>query len=92
MREQQQADVMDVVGLRRGQRRERLFRGAQLSHDKTNLGEERDCHRDPAPYLRPRERVTDMNWQPPADAEEAGYKLMAQYDVQPRTSCTTCHR
>jgi hypothetical protein len=27
-----------------------------------------DCHRDPAPNLRPHEAVFDMNWKPPARA------------------------
>ena len=26
-----------------------------------------DCHRDPAPHLRPREHITDMSWRPPDD-------------------------
>jgi hypothetical protein len=51
-----------------------------------------DCHRNPAPNLRPKEYVTSMDWQPGKNAEELGYELMARYDVQPRTSCTTCHR
>ena len=31
-----------------------------------------DCHRDPAPHLRPREAVFDMDWKPPADHAALG--------------------
>ena len=31
-----------------------------------------ECHRDPAPQLRPVEFVTDMNWLPDEDARDAG--------------------
>ncbi len=53
-----------------------------------------DCHRDPAPNLRPRELVTDMAWQPPADRRALGEKLIGQYGVRvgELTSCTVCHR
>ncbi len=30
-----------------------------------------ECHRDPSQYVRPREEVFNLNWQPPADPEEA---------------------
>lgn len=53
-----------------------------------------DCHRDPAPNLRPRDAVTIMGWQPPAGEtrEELGRHLMARYDVNPPTDCSGCHR
>jgi len=51
-----------------------------------------ECHRDPAPRLRPREALTNMTWKPEGDAREAGERLKAQYHVQTRTACTTCHR
>lgn len=51
-----------------------------------------DCHRDPTPYLRPREHITDTTWKPDGDPEQVGKALMERYHVQPRTSCTTCHR
>jgi hypothetical protein len=53
-----------------------------------------DCHRNPKPNLRPRELVTAMGWEQPAGQERAafGNKLAADYHVQTRTSCTTCHR
>ena len=54
-----------------------------------------DCHRNPAPHLRPKAEITNMTWAPPSDREEAailGQKLMQEYDVHPRASCSTCHR
>ncbi len=51
-----------------------------------------DCHRRPAMYLRPKEHVFNVAWQPPADQWEQGQRLMKEYGVHPRTSCSTCHR
>lgn len=49
-----------------------------------------DCHRDPSRHIRPLDKVTSMDWNPPN--AELGRKLMLEYDVQPRTTCYTCHR
>jgi hypothetical protein len=51
-----------------------------------------DCHRHPERYVRPREHVFDMDWEAPADQLSLGLKLLAEYDVQPRTDCSACHR
>jgi hypothetical protein len=53
-----------------------------------------DCHRDPAPNLRPREAVFDQTWTPPADAAALGRSLMAAYHVRTDhlTDCSICHR
>ena len=51
-----------------------------------------ECHRDPAPELRPLEFVTDMNWQPHEDARELGRRLMEEKNISPSTDCSTCHR
>jgi hypothetical protein len=54
-----------------------------------------DCHRNPAPNLRPREEVFNMSWQPPANDPEYGQKLAEKYQiasVDQLTSCSTCHR
>ncbi|MFN7941934.1 MAG: cytochrome c3 family protein [Thermoanaerobaculia bacterium] len=50
------------------------------------------CHRDPVRNLRPREEVTNVFWQPPADLPELQQKLAALYSVKSKTSCSTCHR
>jgi len=51
-----------------------------------------DCHRDPAPHVRPRDRVFDLAWERPADQPNLGVELLRLYDVHTRTDCSTCHR
>jgi len=50
------------------------------------------CHRDPAPNIRPREFVTDMDWQAEGDPAELGARLMDERGIAPSENCTTCHR
>ena len=50
------------------------------------------CHRNPAPNLRPREAVFRVDWKPQEDPVALGVRLMGEYDVHPRTDCSTCHR
>jgi hypothetical protein len=51
-----------------------------------------DCHRQPEKYVRPMEEVFNPAYQPPPDQIELGRKLVAQYGIRPRTSCSACHR
>jgi Cytochrome c7 and related cytochrome c len=53
-----------------------------------------DCHRDPAPSLRPAAAVFDPDWTPPQDQRVQGRKLLAQYSIDNEhlTDCTVCHR
>ena len=57
-----------------------------------------ECHRAPENHLRPREEVTNMNWDVSMTGRtqsELGAELAAEYHVQSKqfmTSCTTCHR
>ena len=54
-----------------------------------------DCHRHPEKNIRPRDQVFNMDWKAPADQEEIGRKLVAEYKirtVRELTSCSTCHR
>jgi hypothetical protein len=51
-----------------------------------------DCHRDPTANIRPREAVTVMGWQPPANVDELQRQLAREYHVQSKTDCSTCHR
>ncbi len=57
-----------------------------------NMGWCLDCHRDPAPFLRPKDEVTNMQWTPPADRTALGQELKAIYHVNTNTDCVTCHR
>jgi hypothetical protein len=51
-----------------------------------------DCHRNPAPHLRPLDQITTMGWKPEGDPIALSRDLMKRLDVHARTSCTTCHR
>jgi hypothetical protein len=51
-----------------------------------------ECHMDPSKYVRPREEVFNMAWQPPANQDELGRQIVQAYHVQSKISCSTCHR
>jgi hypothetical protein len=67
-----------------------------------------NCHRDPAKYLRPRDQVFNMRYEPPSslapltldgkqyhDQLSLGLDLVKKYNlrtVADITSCSTCHR
>jgi hypothetical protein len=51
-----------------------------------------ECHQQPERFLRPREEVFNMTWQPPTNQDQLGRDLMAVYHVQSKLSCSTCHR
>jgi hypothetical protein len=52
------------------------------------------CHRDPAAYVRPRDKVFDLHWQPPPDRRALGKALVAKYHIRvgKLTECSLCHR
>ncbi len=55
-----------------------------------------DCHRDPAPHLRPRELVTQMeplDWSP-AKQRAFGERMIRLHGIHPETldNCGICHR
>ncbi|MDQ6621366.1 MAG: cytochrome c family protein [Pseudomonadota bacterium] len=54
-----------------------------------------ECHRAPEPFLRPREHVFDLDWQPSGDRIALGRELAKQYGLRSTrelTDCSTCHR
>ena len=51
-----------------------------------------ECHRNPERFVRPREQVFSMDWQPQGDQVALGEKLVQQYNIQKLTSCSVCHR
>lgn len=54
-----------------------------------------NCHRQPEEFLRPREEIFNIAWQPPADQAALGRELIKRYNirsVEVLTSCSTCHR
>jgi hypothetical protein len=54
-----------------------------------------ECHRAPERFLRPRERVFDVDWTPPRDQLAQGLALRRAYGLRSTrelTDCSTCHR
>lgn len=54
-----------------------------------------NCHRNPQMYLRKKEDVFRMDWEPAPNQEAVGQQLAKEYNIQPTnllTSCSTCHR
>lgn len=51
-----------------------------------------ECHRQPEKFVRPRDQVFNMEYQPPANQLELGRQLVAQYKIRKLTDCYTCHR
>ena len=51
-----------------------------------------DCHRNPEQYVRPRDAVFRVDYRPPSNQRELGASLVAEYQIQKLTSCSTCHR
>jgi len=52
------------------------------------------CHRDPAPHLRPRDQVTNLDWHAASSQAqlEMGRKFVHDWNVSPPQSCSGCHR
>ena len=51
-----------------------------------------ECHRQPEWFVRPREFVFRMDWQPPADQLALGRRLVQEYQIEKLTTCYICHR
>jgi hypothetical protein len=52
-----------------------------------------DCHRDPAPHIRPRDGVFSMTWTPTSEVvSEYQADLMEHHRVDSETNCSICHR
>jgi menaquinone reductase, multiheme cytochrome c subunit len=51
-----------------------------------------DCHRDPAPNLRPVELVTKLDWVPDRDPREIGEEIIRAKHISPPVNCSGCHR
>ena len=57
-----------------------------------------ECHRAPERFVRPVEKIYDMDWRPENKTTEQlaeGLDLKAKYKIQGRRvleSCSTCHR
>jgi len=58
-----------------------------------------NCHRDPAAFIRPENKVTDLGWQWSTNADVAaemqetyGTNVVADWRVQSLQNCSACHR
>jgi hypothetical protein len=51
-----------------------------------------ECHRQPEKYVRPLSEVYNIAYEPPADQLDLGARLVKEYKINTRTSCSTCHR
>ena len=53
-----------------------------------------ECHRQPERYVRPRDHVFDMDWEPPANDPTWARGSSRNTDRERRasTNCSTCHR
>lgn len=56
-----------------------------------------ECHRAPEKFIRPKEEVFSMTWQPVDEnghniQAALGARLVKEYDINPSTDCSTCHR
>ena len=51
-----------------------------------------DCHRNPAPNVRPVELVTNLAWVPDGDPAEIGRAIVEQKKLHPPQNCSGCHR
>ena len=52
-----------------------------------------DCHRNPAPNLRPLDKITDLAWNPHEHLEKDwGRKAAEKYKVNASQNCSACHR
>ena len=50
-----------------------------------------ECHREPERFVRPRSEIYNMAWRAD-DQDELGSKLVAEYNIESRLSCSACHR
>jgi hypothetical protein len=51
-----------------------------------------ECHRNPERFVRPRSEVFTMGYQPAVAQAELGPRLVKEYGIQSKTTCSTCHR
>lgn len=54
-----------------------------------------ECHRDPQKFVRPRDKIYDMTWQPSHDPSAEAATLVTQYHIDTTgrlTDCSVCHR
>jgi cytochrome c peroxidase len=52
-----------------------------------------ECHRNPEKFVRPKDQVFNFGFEAPGGDQEAlGKSLVAEYNINARSECSTCHR
>lgn len=53
-----------------------------------------DCHRNPAPHVRPLNEITNLGWHASSPAVQLamGEKFVHDWNIRPPQSCSGCHR
>jgi hypothetical protein len=51
-----------------------------------------ECHRNPAPNLRPTQFVTKLDWKAEGDPAALGREIIAKKGINPPVNCSGCHR
>ncbi len=51
-----------------------------------------DCHRNPDPFLRPRDQITNTKWKPAKNQLEFAAQQKAAHQLSPPQDCSACHR
>lgn len=51
-----------------------------------------DCHRNPEPYLRPSDQITNMFYEAPADQAALAGQIITRKHLAPPEDCSACHR
>lgn len=51
-----------------------------------------DCHRAPEKFIRPKDKVFQMDYKPAEPQEVLGARLVSEYKVRKLTDCAVCHR
>ncbi|MCB0272635.1 MAG: cytochrome c3 family protein [Bdellovibrionales bacterium] len=51
-----------------------------------------DCHRNPAPHIRPQNMITRFDWKPTDTQITEAQKIMLEKNINPKTECSVCHR
>jgi menaquinone reductase, multiheme cytochrome c subunit len=71
----------------------RVDRMEQITQvERLSMGWCLECHRDPAPHLRPQAFITKLDWKPNEDPRMLGEKIRKENNINPSTDCSTCHR
>jgi hypothetical protein len=66
----------------------------EVSHAKSlSMGFCLECHRNPAPNLRPLDQIYNLDWtNAPERQAELGRRLVSEWKVHSSHYCSTCHR